>query len=187
MKYRIATLLFRVPVLFLLVTHLSMPAASAESGSDVSEFSKKENTLLVHGRVVYDKERIEGVKGLIYRGNDLVMEFVTEKSGRYEVELEYGHQYMLHFSKEGYLNKMFAVDTQNNIPKGTIENPAFPVNVIMIPMDKFAGVDMDMLEFPFAHIGYNKRDRMFQYDPKYTQNMSRALAAAMLQSSRKKD
>lgn len=161
------------------------PAATVSLSSEYSK--KKDSGLLIHGRVVYDKERIEGVKVYLYKGNELIMETVTEKNGRYEAELEFGYEYMFRFQKEGYLNKMFAVDAKNDLPKYEIENPTFPVNVIMIPLSKFDGVDMDVLEFPFAYISYSKRMRMFDYDTKYTQNMSRALAAAMLQSGRKKD
>lgn len=148
---------------------------------------KKENKLRIMGRVEYDKERIEGVAVKLYKGNELIMDVVTDKSGRYEAELDFGHEYMFHFSKAGYLNKMFAVDAKNNLPKEPLNHPAFPVNVLMIPMEKFEGVDMDVLEFPFALVRFNKRFQLFDNDPKYTQNMSRALAAAMLQSGRAKD
>ena len=176
-----------VPSLFALVfmAFLHTPS-TASNGLDEPpvHMVKKGDGLLITGRVAYDKKRIEGVSVRLYKGNELIMDEVTDKNGRYEAVLEFGHEYMFHFRKDGYLSKMFAVDAKNNLPKEEIQNPAFAVNVIMLPIEKFNGVDMDMLEFPFAFISYHKRYQAFDFDPKYTQNMSRALAAAMLQAGR---
>lgn len=143
-----------------------------------------QHMLPILGKVVYDKERIEGCQVKVYQGNKLIYDELTSKSGKYEVELPVGHQYMVHFNKEGYLSKMFSVDAENGLPKEVTAYPPFTVNVILIPNERFAGVDMDHLEFPFALVHYNKRLAMFDNDPKYTQNMKRAISAAMLQAGR---
>jgi len=150
-------------------------------------FSEKKELLLpVLGRVVYDKQRIEGCSVQVYKGNELILDVLTDKSGRYRADLELGYEYSFRFSKAGYLNKLFAVDAKNGLPKEVTAYPPFTVNIIMLPLERFEGVDMDLLEFPFALVKYNKRVASFDNDPKYTQNMSRAIAAAMLQSSRSK-
>ena len=179
--------LWSIPSLVLTLLTFSAFSLSNDGVEDLDKapsLDGKKDLLTIVGKVVYDKDRIEGCSVKVYQGNDLIHDMVTSKSGKYEAELEIGHQYMFHFQKEGYLNKMFAVDAENNIPKHHNGFPAYPVNVIMIPMERFTGVDMDHLEFPFALVRYSKRMQMFDNDPKYTQNMKRAISAAMLQSGR---
>ena len=181
---------FLIPVslLFLLT---AVPCSAQEEDDDYIEVEtltkvvETEYILPVFGRIIDGEHKLEGCEVITYRENEAIGHTTTERSGRFDMELELGHQYTIEFRKEGFLDKRVVVDTRTSTPPAKLSYGPLTVNVSMLLKEKYEGADTDVLDLPFAMIRYDKQLGTFSDDPEYTSSMMRMNGALLLMAARK--
>lgn len=141
-------------------------------------------TLPVSGRVMEADKKLEGCKVIIFKGNEVLGEQVTDRSGRFGMDLGLQEEYAIEFRKEGFLPKRVLVDTRGNLPKDLVDIAPIEMAMTMLPASKYDGADTDELDFPFAIIRYDRGAKAFVQDHEYTADMMRTNGALLLMSGR---
>jgi hypothetical protein len=140
--------------------------------------------LPINGRVSDGDHKLEGCSVLTYKGNDLVGDQVTDRSGRFGMVLGLGEEFAIEFRKEGFLPKRVLVDTRGELPKDLVEIAPIEMAMSMLPTSKYEGADTDELDFPFAIVRYDRGAKAFVQDQQYTVDMMRTNGALLLMSGR---
>jgi len=140
--------------------------------------------LPINGRVSNGDHKLEGCSVLTYKGNDLIGNQVTDRSGRFGMVLGLGEEFAIEFRKEGFLPKRILVDTKGELPKDLLEIAPIEMAMNMLPSSKYEGADTDELDFPFAIVKYDRGAKAFIQDQQYTADMMRTNGALLLMSGR---
>lgn len=140
--------------------------------------------LEVAGRITDGEKKLQGCAVVVYDGNDVVGEQVTDKAGRFNMGLGLGKEFAVVFSKEGFLPKRILVDTRADLPKEVLGIPPLQMEMSMLPASKYEGADTDVLDFPFAIVRFDKRTMSFAQDQQYTVGMMRTNGALLLMAGR---
>lgn len=140
--------------------------------------------LEIVGRITDGEKKLEGCKVVVYAGNDIVGEQVTDKSGRFGLGLGLQKEFAVVFQREGFLPKRMLVDTRAKIPVDVVAIAPMEMEMSMLRADKYEGADTDVLDFPFALVKWNRSVGAFTQDQQYTVDMMRANGAALLQAGR---
>lgn len=140
--------------------------------------------LEITGRITDGEKKLSGCQVIVYEGNEVVGDQVTDKSGRFGLGLGMGKEFAIVFQKEGFLPKRVLVDTRAKIPAELAAIPPVEMEMSMLPAGKYEGADTDVLDFPFAIVRWNRQLLAFVQDQQYTADMMRANGAALLQAGR---
>ena len=140
--------------------------------------------LPVNGRITDGENKLEGCRIVTFDGNEAIGEITTDKSGKFEVALKLDKQYGLEFHKEGFVPKRIVIDTRADIPAEHLAYVPLVMDISMLALDKYEGVDTDVLDFPFAIVKYSKSLDAFIQDQEYTMGMQRANGALLLMAAR---
>lgn len=141
-------------------------------------------SLPINGRVMEAEKKMEGCSIIVFKGNEKIAEQVTDRSGRFAMELGLQEEYAIEFRKEGYLPKRVLVDTRGNLPKDLVDIAPIEMAMNMLPASKYEGADTDELDFPFAIVRYDRGTKAFVQDYQYTADMMRTNGALLLMSGR---
>lgn len=141
-------------------------------------------TLPIIGRVTEGDKKMEGCKVLVFKGNEVVGEQVTDRGGRFALELGLQEEFAIEYRKEGFLSKRILVDTRAKLPADLMEIEPIEVSMSMLPEAKYEGADTDELDFPFAIVRYDRGAKAFVQDYQYTADMMRTNGALLLMSGR---
>lgn len=140
--------------------------------------------LEVTGRITDGQQKLQGCEVVVYEGNVEVGRQLTDRSGRFGLGLGMGKEFAILFQREGYLPKRVLVDTRARIPEELAGIPPCEMEMSLLAVDKYAGADTDVLDFPFAIVKWNRQLLAFVQDQEYTVGMMRANGAALLQAGR---
>lgn len=140
--------------------------------------------LEVSGQVRGSEKKLAGCSIVIHEGNKIVGQQLTPKSGNFGFLLELNKEYAIVFSKDGYQRKSILIDTHAKLPAGTYAVAPFGMDLHMLPLDKYTGIDTDVLDFPYAIVKWDMKTMVFAQDEKYTGDMMRINGALLLQSGR---
>lgn len=140
--------------------------------------------LEITGRISDGEKKLAGCEVIVYEGNEVVGQQVTDKSGRFGLGLGLQKEFAIVFQKDGFLPKRVLVDTRAKLPASTIALAPLDMEMSMLPAAKYEGADTDVLDFPFAIISWNRQAGAFTQDQQYTVGMMRANGAALLQAGR---
>lgn len=162
---------------------LPVCVALINSGASAQE-QEPQLVLPIQGRVMQADRKLEGCKIITFKGNEVVGEQVTDKSGRFGMVLGLGEEFAIEFRKEGFLPKRVLVDTRAKLPKDLVEIAPIEIAMSMLPISKYEGADTDELDFPFAIVRYDKGAQAFVQDHQYTADMMRTNGALLLMSGR---
>ena len=141
-------------------------------------------TLPINGKVFNAEHKLDACEVITFKGNDQIGKQVTDRSGRFKMELGLGDEYAIEFRKEGFLPKRILVDTRGNLPKDLVEIAPMEMAMSMLPASKYEGADTDALDFPFAIVKYDRGAKAFVQDNQYTADMMRTNGALLLMSGR---
>lgn len=152
----------------------------------ISAFAQEREALVLQitGRISDGEKKLPGCEVIVYQGNDIVGQQVTDKSGRFGLGLGLQREYAIVFQKEGFLPKRMLVDTRGKIAPGTTSLAPIDMEMSMLMASKYEGSDTDVLDFPFAIVQWNRQLGAFAQDQQYTAGMMRANGAALLQAGR---
>lgn len=127
----------------------------------------------VGGTVTENNKKLPGAVIQLY-ANGSLQRTITSDNGKYSLTLDLGVDYVITFSKPGYITKRINFSTQN-VPTDRAKNPFsdFPIDVSIFP--EVTGVDLDdVLKQPIAKIVYDPSYQKvgdFNYDDAYTKSI----------------
>ncbi|PLX02910.1 MAG: hypothetical protein C0594_11455, partial [Marinilabiliales bacterium] len=104
--------------------------------------------------------------------------------GKYEVELDYQHEYTFTFSKPGYVEKSMIVNT--NIPEDKLDrNFKYKWDADVRLFKQYEGINFMVYTQPVQKIYYNERAKLFEADSDYNKMILSQLQAIEEQVSQK--
>ena len=125
------------------------------------------NSLRIDGVVKKEKEKLDGVSITVYQNDRFFAKTVTEGSGKFRFLLNYDFDYVIEFSKPGYVSKKVTVNTEGVPP----EDQDFGHEYGGWELSLFTaedGMDMTLFAKPFVKISYNADLKKFEHDVEYT-------------------
>jgi len=127
--------------------------------------------LPVGGRVLDGRTKVEGATIRLYKENDLLETYQTEKNGKFKMELDLGAYYTLEVEKDGFITKRIGINTISSVDYKRMDYLPYGVDIFITSEVAYTGVNIDVLDFPFAIVSYDHQDRMFVHDENYTKDM----------------
>lgn len=99
---------------------------------------------------------LEGVVVAIYEDNKKVFDTLTSKKGRYKLTLQMNKDYMIEFSKWGYVSKSISLST---VPPSTctVRKWSDDIGTEVSLFKDIQGVNHAMFKKPFAHFKFTDK------------------------------
>lgn len=164
---------------------IALILASTVLGTRAFAQSDQEHILLeVTGRVTDGDKKLAGCEVTVYQGNEVLGTQTTGKNGHYGFAIPLGGDYAVVFRREGFQPKSILIDTRAKLPADMFAVAPVGMDMSLLASTKYEGVDIDVLDFPYAIIRWNKREMSFTPDKEYTTSMMRTNGALLLQSGR---
>ena len=164
---------------YILFTFLSLILALSSTAQD-------QNNLALDA-IVRDMDggKLAGVKVKIIQDGALVNQMTTGKNGRFDVLLDFEHQFLIEMSKSGYVSKSIQVNTRN-VPE---DEQAWGYEYGGLAIDLFKqipSVDYSILDGPVAKFYYDPNLQNFDYDKLYTKQIKQEIEDLEEEYERKK-
>jgi hypothetical protein len=168
----------RTSLAFALLLSATLPIAAQD---------KEEGTTLeIYGRLTDGENKLPGCQVTVFKENDTVGSFPTDKGGKFEVALALNATYSIEFQKEGFAPKRIVIDTHMPPARAGAEVMIAPIgmDISLLEKAKYTGANTDELDFPFAIVKWNKGQGAFTQDQEYTLGMQRTNGAILLMAAR---
>ncbi len=137
----------------------------------VSLQGSAQDMVYIYGTVkdYYTSKKIDGVTVTVYKNGSKLMDVRTNASGKYDVNLDYGADYKLVYSKDGLVAKSIAMDTRNVPEEDRLGGHGF--NLEMTLFSDLPGVDFAVLEQPIGKAKYYPEKGEVAWDIAYTEQI----------------
>ncbi|MBK9177403.1 MAG: hypothetical protein IPM46_13930 [Flavobacteriales bacterium] len=129
--------------------------------------------LPVHGHVMADGDKAGEVDMVLYKDNVELGKLKSDKSGRFELELDIDQFYTVRLIKEGYQEKMLYIDT--SLPKDLVKYPDYECYV-NLQKPNAQGVDPFYTDFPSAIVKWEEAQGGFYHSEHYLSHIQTRLA-----------
>jgi hypothetical protein len=134
-------------------------------------YSQPRFTLEINSQVTDGKKRLDGAEIILYKNNKEVTKIITDKSGKANFILEPDNEYLIKFTKTGFVSKSLKMDTRN-VPDSDIrEGTAFGSAPVVELFQEIEGLDVSILNQPAGILVYSKATKNFDYDMNYTKSI----------------
>ncbi len=140
--------------------------------------------LSVDGRITDGTQKLTDCEVLAFEDNERIAAVNTGRTGKFSLLLPIGSLYTLEFRREGFVPKRIVVDTRADVSKALLSDLPLDLMISLLAVDKYNGVDTDVLDYPFAIIKYDKKADAFLEDTEYTRSMQRTNGALLLMGAR---
>ena len=147
-----------------------------------SSFSTAQDKVEVYGKMKLEKGSLDGKVELFANGSRTSVRKVSG-SGKFDFKLEYGNEYVISFSQEGYVTKKIAFNT--NVPQDRQEFGFAPFEFQVTLFKQYEGVNFVVFNQPVAIIKYDEDIGELGYDTDYTKSMQQRLAAVQKEVEKK--
>lgn len=133
--------------------------------------SHAQDVVYIYGTVkdYYSSKKIDGVTVTVLKNGSKLMEVRTNASGKYDVNLDYGADYRLVYSKQGLVSKSIAMDTRNVPEEDRVGGHGF--NLEMTLFNDLPGVDFSVLDQPIGKAQYYPDKSEVAWDIAYTEKI----------------
>jgi hypothetical protein len=135
------------------------------------------NAMSINGSIMKD------VTVNIYRYNDKIACYQSDKNGKFEFEIEMNSYIMLEFVKEGFLSKKILFNTKNQAIDYSKNYIPFNFEIMMV--EEMAGINYDDIDFPVTIIEYAEKEKEFLFVEKYTSDMVQRQEKVMVKIAQK--
>jgi len=134
--------------------------------------SAQEVNNLAIDATVKDKEggRLQSAKVTLIQDGAEINRVTTGKNGRFDLFLDFGHEYLIEIEKSGFVSKKLYINT-HNVPA---DEQAWGYEFGGFIIDLFKdvqGIDYSVLEKPIGKVYYDEVISNFQYDKAYTKEI----------------
>lgn len=130
--------------------------------------------------VVKDKatfKKMEGIDITVLKDGKEFQTFRTSNSGKFDLYLPLGNDYIIQFEKPGFISKKVSLATKS-IPE---EDRAggFETNLDMTLFAEVEGFDKSILDQPIGKAGFNPQTNAMEFDFEYTAQIERQVQAEL--------
>ena len=122
-------------------------------------------------------KKLDGVVITVFKNGAKLTEVVTNASGKYEVNLDYGADYKLVYGRSDLVNKNITIDTRN-IPEEE-RLGGHGMNIEMTLFSQLPGVDFSILDNPIGKAKYDGATGEVTWDLEYTNQIRNEIARLM--------
>lgn len=131
----------------------------------------QDNNLAVDATVKdSDGGRLTGAYVNLYQDGNLINKVTAGRNGRFDLILDFGHEYVIEVGKTGFVSKRLYFNT-HNVPE---DEQAWGYEFGGFIVDLFReidGVDFSVLDDPIGKVYYEARIQNFEYDRQYTKQL----------------
>ena len=166
-KYKYYFIHIIVFVLFLYSSNFSI----AQIDSPYGNFAK--SIITISGGVNEDGHELKNAKVSLLKNNMPLAEIITDKNGAFSFTLKSDNQYMLIFSKPGYVSKKIFVNTESTPKNVSIVRSGIDLELFK----EIDGVDFSILNEPIGKFFYIANKKNIDYDKDYTNSIIDKLEA----------
>jgi len=130
-----------------------------------------QDVVYIYGTVkdYYSSKKIDGVTVTVFKNGSKLMDVRTNASGKYDVNLDYGADYKLVYSKQGLVSKSIAMDTRNVPEEDRVGGHGF--NLEMTLFNDIPGIDFSVLDQPIGKAKYYADKGEVAWDIAYTEKV----------------
>ncbi len=129
--------------------------------------------ITISGRVNEEGHELQNANVLLLKNNIPVNEVTTDEIGGFSFTLKTDNQYMIVFSKSGYVSKKILVNTENVPINTSILRSGIDVELFR----EIDGVDFSILNQPIGEFFYSPNKKNIDYDKNYTNSIREQLEA----------
>ncbi len=131
-----------------------------------------------------DGGRLSGADIVVIQDGALIEKVKTRNNGRFDLLLDFDHEYIIEANRSGFVSKRLYVNT-NNVPEDEqlwgYEYGGFAIDLFK----NIEEVDFSILDKPVAKIYYDPNAQNFTYDKTYTKQIKQELDALLDEYERK--
>ncbi|MBN4061591.1 MAG: hypothetical protein COA57_14425 [Flavobacteriales bacterium] len=132
----------------------------------------EESYLKIKGQVMEDRYEMDGCNIIISKNGVHSVHTMSKDNGEFEFSLIIGNDYLITFSREGYVSKIININTRN-IPSQTLK-PEYAFEEINVDLfQEIPDLDVSLLKKPIAKINYNKKKDSFEWDMVYNNTIQK--------------
>lgn len=138
-----------------------------------------ESTIKFHG-VVSDyntDEELVQASIVLYIDNVEETTFFTDERGKYSIEKNLGHTYLLEFLKEGLVTKSVLIDTRKILVEDG--SAGYEMRIDMTLFEEVPDLDVSILEKPIGKAKYNQVTGDIEWDYEHTAEIQEELKILM--------
>ena len=114
-------------------------------------------------------KKLDGITVSVLKDGAKFAQVVTSANGKYEFNLDYGHDYKLVFEKPGMVGKNVSINT-TSIPEGDRQG-GLAMNVEMTLFQELPGIDFKLLQQPIGKSKYDPETKNLSWDLQYTEQI----------------
>jgi len=134
--------------------------------------------VIVHGVVVGEKRPLNKSIVKLLVKNNTIDKKITSPNGKFQFKLDLDKNYLITFSKDGYVSKKISFVTEVPESESGIWEYKFSVELF----EMLEGLDVSILDKPISKIKYYEFSADFDYDDEYTNSMKKQLENLMQQA-----
>ncbi len=135
------------------------------SFSGLNIFSQ-EGMLTVTGKMKAKYGEITKAKLLLYEKDKLIETYTFTNTGKFQIELDYLKDYVVAFTKDGYVEKKISFNT--DVPSDFDNINLGPVDFILDLYPMAEGLDFEIFEKPIAQVTFDDAIENFSEDMAYS-------------------
>ena len=135
-----------------------------------------QNTFTVNGRLKVEGSDLGGARMVIMKDGEKERT-VTSDLGRFSLDLDIGHKYILEFQKDGFVTKKLLFNT--NAPAQAAANGFTPFEFAVSLFKQYDDVNIVVFNQPVGIIRFEPGMDDFDYDTDYTKSIQSQLDAVL--------
>lgn len=130
----------------------------------------KEQSVDIEGKISCENVTLKGALIQVTQNGKFFTSFVTDVDGSYNVYLPLNAEYEISASKDGYVKKLFTINT-TGVPAENIytKYPVIETDITLLKLVE--GVDYSLFDEPINKFYYNSKKDNFEYDKEYLKMM----------------
>jgi flavodoxin len=151
----------------------------------LSDFAFAQEKYSVFGRVKIENGSLENTRISILKNAEKMSSSLIDGSGKFEYELDFGNEYILEFSKEGFVTKKVSISTFVPLDILSRDNQFPPFKFMVSLFPAYEGLDLSVFDQPMGMIMYDKELDDFDYDRDYDSQIRDAIKKAEEEARRR--
>lgn len=144
------------------------------------------DNVYVYGTVkdYVSSKKLDGITVTVFKNGGKLAEVVTNASGKYEFNLDYGSDYKLMYSRAGMVSKNISIDTKNIPEEERVGGHG--MNVEMTLFTELPGIDFSVLQQPIGKAKFDPTTKEVTWDLQYTEQVRAEIQRLMKEYDEKK-
>ena len=132
--------------------------------------------LLVYGTVKDERsgKKLSDVQVILVEDGSTKKTFVTTLNGKFELDLDFDHDYDIRFTKDGYVTKFININTKNVPENNKVGGFGFELDMSLFEVVE--GVNFDILKKPIGKANYVESSGEIGFDYEYTRSIQAEIA-----------